>query len=165
MKKVNLKIVGKVVDQQHEEGGCCEEVEKSCKLTPEMTANFCCEISARHQATPFTWIWRSISLVLLPSRERRQKGIRDHEKEGGSRYRHRRPFRGRRHRKKGKLKQLKEMLVARTDRPALARSRCEVALFNEPPSGQIGCALLIRCAAYSFDVANHDVLVCSYVRF
>lgn len=34
MKKANLKIVGKLVDRQHEEDASCEEVEKSCKLTP-----------------------------------------------------------------------------------------------------------------------------------
>src|SRR4030095_500409 len=49
--------------------------------------------------------------------------------------------------------------------PALTGSGCEVALFNEPPPGQIGCSLIIGCAAYSFDVSDHDVVVCWDVRF
>jgi hypothetical protein len=48
---------------------------------------------------------------------------------------------------------------------ALTRSGCEIALFNEPPSGQIGCSLVIGPAAYSFDISDHDVVVRPYVSF
>jgi hypothetical protein len=48
---------------------------------------------------------------------------------------------------------------------ALTRSGCEIALFNEPPSGQIGCSLVIGPAAYSFDISDHDVVVRRDVRF
>lgn len=61
------------------------------------------------------------------------------------------------------------MLLCRSTKnphfPALTGSGCEVALFDEPPPGQIGCSLIIGCAAYSFDVSDHDVVVCWDVRF
>ena len=50
-------------------------------------------------------------------------------------------------------------------RPGLTRSCCEVAFFNESPSRQTGCSLVVGCAAYAFDVSDHNVIVREYVSF
>ena len=47
----------------------------------------------------------------------------------------------------------------------LTRSCCEVAFFNESPSRQTGRSLVVGCAAYAFDVSNHNVIVREYVSF